>query len=182
MLHHTRTGGRAVRGLALFPLAFLFLASPLFAQVEVEFDEASDVTTVSFPAVGSGGDAFALTASFECLGDRLCVPSAVQMVFSTWNRRPKYRTNHDVTLVLDKDAEVSDVRTRYMEQSEPGVYRGVLEIIVCDTETQLFSRIAAADRVDYRIGSTKGKLSKDQRAALAALAEKIEKVETAAGS
>lgn len=53
-------------------------------------------------------------------------------------------------------------------------YSGVYEHFFCDMERSVFSRIAEAGRINYRIGSTKGRLSKAQRAALAALAEKIE--------
>lgn len=43
-----------MRAVFLLPVAFLFLASPLFGQVVVQTDERSDVTTVSFLSATTG--------------------------------------------------------------------------------------------------------------------------------
>ncbi|MFQ5679074.1 MAG: hypothetical protein ACE5HP_06415 [Gemmatimonadota bacterium] len=162
-----------MRNVSLFPVALLLLASPLLAQVDVQYDADAGVTTVSIPPVGTGRDAFTLKASFECPGEELCVPAAIQLVFASWNRRPRYRANHEVTLVLDKETEIRDLNARHLEKAARGMYRGMNEYIVCEPPTDEFLSIAAAKRVDYRIGSTKGRLGKEQLAALAALAERI---------
>lgn len=163
-----------MRNVSFLPVTFLFLASPGLAQVDVEYDADVGITTISVPAVGGSRDAFSVKASFECSGDRVCVPDGVQMIFAVMSRRPRYRTNHDVILVLNKDKELRDIRTRQMETTAPSMYRGIYEFVVCDTPTEEFLSIASAKKVDYQVGSTKGKLSKEQLAALAKLAERIE--------
>lgn len=190
----------------LFPVAFLFLAPPLFAQVAVRYDPRSDVTTVGFPLVRTanvvtgrelGGrqrhgvgaavkipkpvnppsGPMGLRAWFECAGDRLCVPRTVHMVFATSSPRPKFRTKHEVTLVVDKELEITDIETQYSAQTgppTPAASRAVMERILCGVQAADFLSLAGGHRVNYKIGSKKGRLSDEQLAALAALAEKIE--------
>lgn len=138
-------------------------------QVRQRPSDVARATQPSRPA-----NTIKLRAWYECVGDQLCVPGTVQLVFATSNSRPKYRTKHEITLVVDKETEITDLQTEYVEQAAPAGSDRVEEIIVGSIPTADFLSLAGGGRVNYKIGSTKGKLNDDQLAAVAALAEKIE--------
>jgi len=152
----------------LLGAALLVGSSPVLGQVEVRSDQGQSIYRVG-PVRTSE---FTLTADFTCPGEDACDPGTVRVIFSMTDYGPLlHKDDYSVQLVLDEETELAVASPQYLQQSAGGAY--VTELIICRIPTTDFRVIANAKKVEYRIGASKGQLTKKQRKALEALAEEL---------
>lgn len=153
-------------------LAAITLASP--STLPAQVDKKKSGGQVVFSVGPQAGTAFNVSAAFACPGDEVCRPVVVRVVLTSIGRL-KYEDDHSVTLVLDEDKELSVANPSYRWQKGTGMQ--AYEIITCLMPTADFLALSASEKVDLRVGTEEGELTKKQLEKLAALAAAIPVVE-----
>lgn len=169
-MQHRRLG-------ALVGAALLASASPLFGQVDKQTTGTQTIYRVGPEASSS----FQVSASFACPGEENCRPAVVQVNFTrVISLRqiggPKYDENHSVSMVLNDETQLSVPNPRYMQRK---VGSWIYEIIVCLMPGDDYLLLSRAQKAEYQIGPTSGKLTEEQRDVLADLAQEIQEAEGA---
>jgi hypothetical protein len=120
---------------------------------------------------------FDITADFMCPGEDACDPGVVRVIFSMTEAGAllKHEDDHSVQLVLNEETELAAASPQYLQRSAGGAW--VTELIMCLIPTTDFRTVANAEKVEYRIGPSKGELTKKQRKALEALAAELPELE-----